>query len=112
MDSINARPAILIRYMRQAYEGDSDNRLRVTLDRELCYKVTSVPKVALNSRGWQRHSISLSGVILEIKFTGLYPAWISQMVKCCDLQQQPISKYVSSVQQSCVLGFCAPLLMG
>jgi hypothetical protein len=110
MDSINAGPVILIRYIRQAYEGDSDNRVRVTFDRELCYQVTSAPKVTLNSRGWQRHAISLGGVILEIKFTGLYPAWISQLVKCCDLQQRPISKYVSSVEQSCVLGFCAPLL--
>lgn len=112
MDSINARPVILIRYMRQAYEGDSDNRVRVTFDRQLCYKVTSTPEVALNSRGWQHHSISLCGVILEIKFTGLYPAWISQMVKYFDLQQRPISKYVSSVKESCVLGFCAPLLRG
>jgi len=112
MDSINAGPVILIRYMRQAYEGDSDNRVRVTFDRELCYKVTTVPKVALNSPGWQHHSISLGGVILEIKFTGAYPAWISQMAKYLDLQQQPISKYVSSVIESCALGFCAPLLRG
>jgi len=68
--------------------------------------------VALNGRGWQRHSISLCGVILEIKFTGAYPAWISQMVKYFDLRQQPISKYVSSVKESCMLGFCAPLLRG
>jgi len=112
VDSINAGPVIQIRYMRQAYEGDSDNRVRVTFDRRLCYKVTTAPKVALNGRGWQHHSISLDGVILEIKFTGLYPAWISQLVKCCDLQQQPISKYVSSVKESCALGFCAPLLRG
>ena len=112
MDSINARPVIQVRYMRQAYEGDSDNRVRVTFDRQLCYKVTTAPEVALNSRGWQHHSISLSGVILEIKFTGAYPAWIGQMAKYFDLRQQPISKYVSSVKESCMLGFCAPLLRG
>ncbi|MHC4462778.1 MAG: VTC domain-containing protein [Planctomycetota bacterium] len=112
MDSINAGPVILIRYMRQAYEGDSDNRVRVTFDRELCYKVTTAPKVALNGQGWQHNSISLCGVILEIKFTGAYPAWISQMAKYLDLRQQPISKYVTSVEESCALGFCAPLLRG
>ena len=110
MDSINARPVILIRYMRQAYESDSDNRLRVTFDRELCYKVTTAPKVALNDRGWQRHSISLGGVILEIKFTARYPAWLSRMAKYFELRQRSISKYVSSVEQSCLLGFCAPRL--
>ncbi len=112
MTSIGAGPVIQVRYFRQAYEGDSDNRVRVTFDRGLCYKVTGAPEVAFNGRGWQHHSISLGGVILEIKFTGAYPAWISQMVKYFDLRQQPISKYVTSVKESCTLGFCAPLLRG
>ena len=38
--SIHAGPMILIKYLRQAFEGTSENRVRVTFDRELCYKVT------------------------------------------------------------------------
>ena len=111
MNSIRAKPVIRIRYMRQAYEGDNpENRVRVTFDRELCYNVSSIPEVTLNDQGWQHHPLSLDGVILEIKFTGCYPAWLSRMVEYLDLRQQSISKYASSIKESCLLGFCAPRL--
>jgi len=110
LSNIRARPAVLVRYMRQAFEDSSDNRVRVTFDRELAYNITSVPEVRLGGRGWQRNPFTEGGVILEIKFTGRYPAWLSQMVKCFSLQQRSISKYASSISNSCLLGFCAPHL--
>jgi len=110
MNSINAKPAILIRYMRQAYESESENRVRVTFDRELAFNVTSEPEVKLNGRGWQRHSLTLGGVILEIKFTGCYPAWLNRMVEYFDLRRGSISKYATSIKQSWSLGFCGPKL--
>jgi hypothetical protein len=106
--SIGAQPKILIRYMRRAYESDSDNRVRITFDRELCYKVTSKPEVKLDSSGWQFNSLTRGNVILEIKFTARYPAWLGKMVKCFNLRQRSISKYATSIKQSCALGFCAP----
>ena len=106
--SIGARPVMRICYMRRAYEGDSENRVRVTFDRQLSYNLTTTPDVSFNSQGWQLNS--LNGVILEIKFTDRYPAWLSRMVKYFDLQQRSVSKYVSSVKQSCLMGFCAPRL--
>jgi hypothetical protein len=30
------------------------------------------------------------------------------MVKCFNLRRQSVSKYVSSVKQSCLLRYCAP----
>jgi hypothetical protein len=103
VNNIKARPVVLIRYMRQAYEDDSENRVRVTFDRKLAYKVTSEPKVLLNGTGWQS---PLSGpVILEIKFTNRYPAWLGRMVRCLDLQQQSMSKYATSVQEACFRRF-------
>ncbi len=110
MKNISARPTILIRYLRQAYENDSENRVRLTFDRELCYKVTHLPEININGHGWQRNSLTMGAVILEIKFTGRYPAWLSRMVECFDLRQRSISKYTTSVQQSCWLKFCAPSL--
>ena len=108
MHSINAGPVIRIRYMRQAYENDSENRVRVTLDRDLCYNIQSSPELSLNGRNWQQHS--LKGVILEIKFTGRYPAWLSRMVECFDLRRQSMSKYATSIKKACTLGFCAPVM--
>jgi len=108
MKSVNAGPIVLIRYMRQAFEDDSENRVRVTFDRKLCFNVTNKPEVTLDSPGWQRHSLTIGGVILEIKFTARYPAWLSRMVAFFGLRQQSISKYATSIEQSCRLGFCAP----
>ena len=112
MNNIKARPAVLVRYTRQAYEGGLENRLRVTFDRELAYSVTSLPEVRLGGGGWQPNPYTLGGIILEIKFTGHYPVWLSRMVKCFNLRQQSISKYASSIKESCLLKFCAPRLMG
>ncbi len=110
MNNIRANPAVLVRYMRQAYEDNSRNKVRVTFDRELAYSVTSLPEVRLGGASWQRNAYTVGGVILEIKFTDRYPAWLSQMVKCFNLRQQSISKYASSIKESCLLGFCAPEL--
>ncbi len=110
MKSINAKPKILIRYLRQAYEDTSHNRVRVTFDRQLCYSVTSAREVLLNGQGWQQHPMSRGGVILEIKFTARYPAWLARMVGCLNLRQDSFSKYATSITNACSLGFCAPQL--
>ena len=106
MQSIKAKPTVLVRYMRRAYEGDSENRVRVTFDRDLCYNVTDKPDVLFGGPGWQRNS--RGGVILEIKFTGRYPAWLERMAECFVLRQQSMSKYATSVKKACSLRFCAP----
>jgi SPX domain protein involved in polyphosphate accumulation len=114
MKSINAKPKVLIRYMRQAYEGDTEDRVRVTFDRQLAYKVSRDPKVLFNGGGWQRNPLILDNpltlgcVILEIKFNGRYPPWLGRMAQYFNLQQQPVSKYTTSIIEACSLGFCAP----
>jgi SPX domain protein involved in polyphosphate accumulation len=110
MKTIGARPMVLIRYMRQAFEGTSENKVRVTFDRQLAYCVTNRPEVRLGGRGWQRNPYTSGGVILEIKFTNSYPAWLSQMVKYFNLEQQSISKFASSITDSRLLEFYVPQL--
>ncbi len=110
MKTIGARPMVLIRYMRQAFEGTSENRVRVTFDRQLAYCVTNRPEVRLGGRGWQRNPFTLGGVILEIKFTNSYPAWLSQMVKYFNLEARSISKFASSITDSRLLEFYVPQL--
>jgi hypothetical protein len=112
MNNIQAKPAVLIRYKRQAYEGGTENKVRVTLDRELSYCITREPEVRLGGGGWQHNPFTQGGVVLEIKFTDRYPMWLSEMVKCFNLKQRSISKYASSIKDSCLLKFCAPQLAG
>jgi hypothetical protein len=101
---------VLIRYLRRAYEGDSENRVRVTFDRQLAYNVSKAPEVLFKGRGWQPSPITLNGVILEIKFTGRYPAWLGRMADYFDLRQRSMSKYATSLKRACSLRFCAPQL--
>jgi len=112
MNSIKAKPKILVRYLRRAWEGDSETRVRVTFDRKLCYCVTDAAEVRLGGRGWQENTLTIGGVILEIKFTDRYPAWLKRMVECFDLRQDSISKYATSIKEACLLGFCAPQIGG
>lgn len=106
--SINGKPVVRTRYLRQAFEGIVDDRVRVTFDRKLSYNVTLKPDVGLNGQGW--HYLLPNKVILEIKFTGHYPAWLSHVVRNFNLRKQSMSKYATSVKQSSLMGFCAPNL--
>ncbi len=106
VNSINAAPVIKIRYMRQAYEDDSHNRVRITFDRRLMFKVVNTADISLNGNGWQ--FLSETGVVVEVKFTDNYPAWIVQMIRIFNLQRQSFSKYARSVERSCLMGFCSP----
>jgi hypothetical protein len=108
--TLHAGPVVLIRYTRQAFENTSENRVRVTFDRQLCYKVTSEPQVRLSGSGWQHNSLTVGNVILEIKFTGRYPIWLARMAADFNLEQRSISKYATSVEQACELGFCSPVV--
>jgi hypothetical protein len=107
---INAGPLILIRYLRKAYEDDSDNRVRVTFDRELSFKMSNTPEVALDGPGWQR--MPINDVILEIKFTSRFPAWLTRMAKCLELQQRSFSKYANCVKGASSLKFGVPRVNG
>lgn len=110
MKSVDARPTVLIRYLRRAYEGDSENRVRVTFDRQLAYNVSKAREVLFKGRGWQPSPITLNSVIMEIKFTGRYPAWLGRMADYFDLRQRSMSKYATSLKRACSLRFCAPQL--
>lgn len=104
--SINAGPLILIRYLRRAYEDDSETRVRITFDRELSYKMAERPEVTLGGAGWQR--LPINYVILEIKFTSRFPAWLSRMARCVELEQSSFSKYANSVLDASAFKFRVP----
>jgi SPX domain protein involved in polyphosphate accumulation len=110
MQSINAGPVILIRYKRKAYEGIAENRVRITFDKELCFKTNNEPYVLLSGNDWQRNNICLDWVILEIKYTGRFPAWLNRMIEYFNIQQRSVSKYSASLKNASILKFCAPKL--
>lgn len=106
-NSINAKPVVEVKYQRQAFESVVSGEVRITLDRELCFRVKRSSDVRIGGGGWQR--VPVQGVILEIKFTGRCPAWVNGIVKYLGLKQRSFSKYANSISQACHLRFCAPL---
>jgi len=104
--SIGARPVVRTRYIRRAFQGRVDKRVRITFDRQLCFKVTPTLDVGLNGAGW--HLLKHNMIVLEIKFTGTCPAWIGRMTRQFNLRQQSVSKYARSIKRASFLGFCAP----
>lgn len=94
---LQARPIVLVRYMREAYENQDDSRVRVTFDRQLCSKYVREPIYTMNGTGWNRAPIDF--VILEIKFTTNFPSWLTDMVRLFELNRQSMSKYCVSVRQ-------------
>jgi len=102
MVSIGARPIVRTRYQRQAFECIVDDTVRITFDRNISFNATSNLNIGLNGHGW--HRLPLNSVVLEIKFTGYYPAWLGRMVKHFCLRQQSVSKYVHSIKGASLLG--------
>jgi hypothetical protein len=91
-----ARPVVLVRYMREAFENRTDARVRVTFDRQLSYQVMDKPVIKLNGPGWRK--VPINFVVLEIKFTGQFPSWLTDMVRLFELNRQSMSKYCQSVR--------------
>ncbi len=98
---LKARPVLRTRYLRQAFVGTIDDRVRITFDRNLSFAVTPTADVNFNGPGWR--TLLPNKIVLEIKFTGHYPAWLSGLARHFNLQQTSISKYGLSVKQASLI---------
>jgi hypothetical protein len=91
---LNAGAVIRVRYERQAFESPLSDHVRVTFDRQVSYKATRTSDLFLNGTGWQR--LDERAVVLEIKFSGRYPTWVSRLVQTFGLERSSMSKYARS----------------
>lgn len=107
-NTINAKPVVRVRYMRQAFESFTNDSIRITFDRKLSSNVTQNLDMSLGGSGWL--TLPLPGVILEIKFTGRFPAWLSRMVKTLGIEARSVSKYGICVQQLFNVRYCTPII--
>jgi hypothetical protein len=104
---IGARPTLFVRYQRQAFEGSAPNRVRITLDRDLEYATPHERRLCVTGSPWR--PIHREGVVvLEIKFTGFYPAWVSRLAGMFNLWRQSISKYALLLRWAANDALCRP----
>ena len=90
-----ARPFLRVRYEREAYESLGGDPLRITLDHDIAWLPTTTTDFNLDGEG--SIPTGIPGVVLEIKFTTRYPAWVGDMIRIFDLHRQSVAKYVLSV---------------
>ena len=92
---IDAGPVIGVSYLREAYEGYSAERIRITLDRGLHYGFPAPPGSRLRESWWPTDT---GGVILEVKFTNTYPFWVADMLRRVEVLRRGVCKYVICTQ--------------
>ncbi len=95
--------------MREAYESRGGDPVRITIDTELMHAITLDHEISHQSGRWV--TTPVSGSILELKFTERFPEWLSAMVRAFGLKQQPVPKYVLSVDHMLLEGREAALSM-
>jgi len=110
MDLVSARPLVRVRYMREAYESIAGDPVRVTLDTELMHVGTFDVDVRHDRGRWV--TTPVEGVILELKFTEIFPSWVRDLVRVFGLKQQPVPKYVLSVDHMLLGGREAVMSVG
>ena len=94
---INAQPALHVAYLREAYEKEGDNSVRVTLDRQVLTAPNHEPAMRVQSD----NPCNVFGptVILELKFTDRFPNWFNDLVQTFDCVLTGAAKYAGGIEQ-------------
>jgi hypothetical protein len=90
-----ARPTAMVRYVREAYVEPDGGPLRLTMDRAIACRQAERRAVELDGPGWVY--LRNRWVVLEIKFTDMFPLWAREMVEALGLPRTSSAKYVQSV---------------
>ncbi len=90
-----ARPAVWVRYRREAYVGIFNRDVRVTMDRTLVCSPADNADSHAPEFPWL--PVETRMVILELKFDESCPDWMARLIQRFCLQRRSYSKYGKSV---------------
>jgi hypothetical protein len=93
-----AEPLMRVKYMREAYVSQNADPVRITFDDELEGAVTLDAEFSHEEGDWL--SVPMDHTILEVKFTNLYPSWVSKLVQEFQLERTSVPKYVLCVEEA------------
>jgi hypothetical protein len=91
----HASPKAHVAYSREAWVSQENNAIRVTLDRDV--RCCPEPTARLASDMENPAKPFGSNVVLELKFTGRFPAWFRDLAHVFGLVQCSAAKYVDGV---------------
>lgn len=89
-ETYNVYPKVYISYMRNAYFGKEDKKLRLTIDREI---LTRRYDVSLDMGSYGEPLLPEGKVLVEVKFEGVVPLWLSRLMDRLGLSFGSYSKY-------------------
>jgi len=90
-----AKPKAHIAYRREAWTSPHDNSARITMDRQVRFEQDPVGR--LGTAMTNPFTVFPNSVILELKFTGRFPDWFGELVRCFNLWQCSAAKYVDGL---------------
>ena len=99
MERLMAAPRVNVRYMREAYMSNREESARITFDRELACLHSPSYTPAVWSFGPDWRPLGKMDVILEIKFTDRFPAWVGRLVQRFGLVRRSVAKYCLCVEE-------------
>lgn len=91
-DEVQAVGRVIVTYKREAWITPDNNSVRLTMDRLICGSWWS-GAFAVNAFDTGAHP-NIGGVVLELKFTMRYPAWMRDAALMFNLQRTSLPKYV------------------
>ncbi len=90
-----AAPTAHVYYEREAWISETDNSVRVTLDRNV--QISPEFSARFTSQMDDPIHVFTPLVILELKFTGRFPGWFNTLVKVFNLRLSSASKYADGI---------------
>lgn len=95
---LSAQPKVHVSYLREAYELEGSNAVRITFDRN----VTTEEMRELHLAEEQQNPVRVfdhNCVILELKFTNRYPYWMNDLIQHFGLRRESAAKYVDGIKR-------------
>lgn len=89
------RPKLMIVYNRRALLGRRDKKFRVTIDED----ITASRAADLSEKPFIPHRVYPHGVVFEVKYHNILPAWFHRVLQTFQLQRLAYSKYGNALRQ-------------
>jgi hypothetical protein len=86
-------PKVLINYTREPYIGRFNKDLRITFDK----KIRAIENDDLFYSGDDYTNITEDLVVMELKFNGILPYYVNDVIKNLELERTACSKYCNAV---------------
>ena len=95
-DDRRARSTCWITYQRSAFVGGERGLVRVTFDTNIRAGLATVD--LSEPQLWYDLPEVRGLTVLEVKYTGSYPAWVAEAVRRCNLNRSSMSKYRQGIE--------------